>query len=272
MEFVMKGLITMAGVAVFLWIAERYGSGRAGWLTGLPSVSGPALLWLANEHGIGFVTAAAGGTVIGCALCAVFAGVLGLLLRRLSLALALLIAVAAMLALAGILSWLRVDLWLGSAFAVVVIIAMHALLPTAPSCAHAVGRAFRQGSLLVAIIAGIISGCLTATGGLVGPWWSGVIASLPLIAAAVTITCGDSAQARSVAFLRGYVGGLLGRIAFALCLVYTLSTAMPFVVGVALSSLSCVLLSAIGCRWLARINYRLPASTHPRAVRAVLAR
>lgn len=45
----------------------------AGLLAGLPTVTGPALLWLSLDHGAAYAVNAAIGSVAACAVCALFA-------------------------------------------------------------------------------------------------------------------------------------------------------------------------------------------------------
>jgi len=64
-----------------------------------------------------------------------------------------------------------------------------------------------------------VSGVTALAAPQVGPFWAGVLASPPLIAAAVAINLHVTAPSRSdgavARFLRGYAAGLIGRSGFA---------------------------------------------------------
>ena len=68
---------------------------------------------------------------------------------------------------------------------------------------------------LTALVSGAISGAVAFSAPVVGPFWAGVLASPPLIAAIVAmrehIIVGHASVRR---FLRGYVAGLMGRAVF----------------------------------------------------------
>lgn len=51
MDWSNKAMLTAATVAALLALARLFGHRLAGILAGLPTVTGPALLWLALDHG-----------------------------------------------------------------------------------------------------------------------------------------------------------------------------------------------------------------------------
>jgi hypothetical protein len=73
MEWLAKAALSAAAVGALLFIAQRFGRRAAGLMTGLPTVTAPALGWLGLEHGAGFALLAAEAGVAAGALCAVFA-------------------------------------------------------------------------------------------------------------------------------------------------------------------------------------------------------
>ena len=73
MDWGYKAMLTATTVALLLTVAQLFGRRLAGVLAGMPTVTGPALLWLALEHGSSYAFEAGLGSVVGCALCALFA-------------------------------------------------------------------------------------------------------------------------------------------------------------------------------------------------------
>ena len=69
----LRGAVSAAAVAALLLAGQRWGRDVAGLLAGLPTVTGPALVWLALDRGRDFASQAAVGAVLAGAACAVFA-------------------------------------------------------------------------------------------------------------------------------------------------------------------------------------------------------
>ena len=103
-----RGALTALVIGVLLLSAQRFGRGAAGLLAGLPTVTGPAMLWLALDRGEAFAAAAAVGAVAAGIACAVFALGYGLASRRHGPLAALGIA---LLASALPLPWLALPEW-----------------------------------------------------------------------------------------------------------------------------------------------------------------
>ena len=220
MEWINKALLTAAIVALLLAVSTRFGRRGAGLLAGLPTITGPALWWLALEHGHDYAGQAAVGSVAACALCALFA----LAYERASPHVGALTA----LVVACLVAALSVPLLqalsgnLASALAIAVLVAGGASIlmsdraaATASSARPpAAGR--RHDIALTALVAGVVSGGVAWAAPATGPFWAGVLASPPLLAAAVAVhehaSAGHDTAQR---FLRGYVAGLIGRAAFA---------------------------------------------------------
>lgn len=73
MDWAYKAVLTATTVALLLAVAQLFGRRLAGILAGLPTVTGPALVWLALDHGTDFAVEAALGSVAASALCGLFA-------------------------------------------------------------------------------------------------------------------------------------------------------------------------------------------------------
>jgi hypothetical protein len=214
MDALTKGLLTAITVAVLLTIARLFGRRIAGLLAGLPTVTGPALVWLALDHGARYATDAAVGSIAACALCAVFALAYERASRRAGAVTALAVAIIASLVSAPPLHWLGGALLPALLVAAIVSPAVQAALPKGSS--NATQRTRPNGEVLTtALASGAVTSLVAVCATSVGPFWTGVLASPPLVAAAVVMQQHRTAGHAAVCgFLHGYVGGLLGRAAF----------------------------------------------------------
>lgn len=234
-----RGVLAAFAVAVLLLTARRLGHSAAGWLAGLPTVTGPALAWLALDHGAAFASAAASGGVVGGAACALFALGYGRASARCARAASLLQALLVSgLPLAVLALW-QLQGGMGLKTTLVCLppeagmggdwlppLLLPATLALCASCAAALpaGRAEAAGATrqpgasgwaATAAVSGLVSmlACLLAPA--LGPFWVGVLSSPPLLAAAVAWELHREPGADSVArFLRGYTRGLIGRSVF----------------------------------------------------------
>ena len=73
MDWGWKALLTAASVAMVLAVARLGGRRVAGVAAALPTVTAPALAWMAHDHGDGFAADAATASVAASALLALFA-------------------------------------------------------------------------------------------------------------------------------------------------------------------------------------------------------
>lgn len=236
-----KVLTTAVSVALLLMASRCLGRTLSGVLAGLPTVTGPALLWLALEHGATYAIDAAIGSVAACALCALFALAYARASRRAGVVAAPLLACAAGLGGALPLQWLSGALLLALAFALCSTWLALRLIPevrreprfTVPP---------HQEIALTALVAGAVSGVVALAAPQVGPFWAGVIASPPLIAAVIAVQQhAFDGQPAAQRFLRGYVGGLLGRAAFGSAFACWVVPLGPVAAALAASVLGCAL-------------------------------
>jgi hypothetical protein len=214
MDWACKAALTATTVALLLTVAQHFGRRVAGILAGLPTVTGPALVWLAVDFGSAYAIAAAIGSIAACVLCALFALAYERASRRCGIAVTLGAATAACGLVAPPLQWLASDLALALLTAGGATLAIHAAIPAGRD--DGVARPGLPGELwITALVSGTVSGAVAATAPAIGPFWAGVLASPPLIAAAVASHQHAFIGSRSVrAFLRGYVLGLFGRAIF----------------------------------------------------------
>lgn len=177
MDWLYKAMLTAAVVAAVMMAARLAGRAAAGWLAGLPVITTPALLWLAHEQGAAFAAASAVGSLAACSAAALFA-----------------------------LAFERVSRRRGAARALGVGLAVLALAALAlrPLDGHPMA------ALAAAVAAGISLLALR-----LGPYWSGLLATLPIISACALVhlrragTPGDVTR-----FVAGYAPGLLAKALF----------------------------------------------------------
>jgi len=249
MDWAYKAALTAAVVAALLAVAMRWGRSTAGLLAGLPTVTGPALVWLSVDQGVVFATHAAVGAVAAAAPCALFAWGYACGAARSGQRLGGLLAGAAPAALAawaivGLLEFLLESApgaapWRSTAATAA--LAGLVLVPVSLVCLACLaslrqpgGTAATAGTALTAATAGAlrcgwaraivptaaVSGLVSALAGLlapqVGALWAGMLTSPPLLAAALAwLLHGQGGLPAARQFLRGYTVGLLGRNGFA---------------------------------------------------------
>jgi len=217
MDWGYKAVLTAAMVALLLISGRAFGRRFAGALAGLPTVTGPALIWLAMEFGTDYVVEAATGSIAACAACALFALVYERVSRRADAVVAMLLGSAASIAFAASLPWLPGGLLGALALAAASSWLVYRLIPD-PRHEPAFNTPLRHEIGLTAAVAGTVSGAVALAAPQVGAFWAGVLASPPLIAAAVAMhqqVCDGQPAVRR--FLRGYVAGLIGRAVFGIC-------------------------------------------------------
>lgn len=225
MDWAYKAVLTATTVALLLAVAQLFGRRLAGILAGLPTVTGPALVWLALDHGTDFAVEAALGSVATSALCGLFAVGYERASRRFGPVVAVLAACMASLApLPLLVGWSSAPgspLLLLCAVMTVCVLCV-AWIPATSARRDIVAQPSRRRALelwITAGVSGLVSGVTALAAPQVGPFWAGVLASPPLIAAAVAINLHVTAPSRSdgavARFLRGYAAGLIGRSGFA---------------------------------------------------------
>jgi hypothetical protein len=210
----LKLLLVPAFLLLVSLAGRRFGPQVAGWLAGLPVVTGPILFFLAVERGAGFAAEAA-----ALALSAVFASVSFSLAyahagQRRPWALALLAGLAAWGVAALLLSWLPTSAGLGLAVALVTLLVAPRLFPQAiaPSPVRATG----SGELVLRMLAGaLLTLGVTTAAGTLGPAWSGLLAVFPVLGIVLAVFSHQSQGAGfAAALLRAMATGLYAFVAF----------------------------------------------------------
>lgn len=243
MDWGYKAMLTTVTVALVLLVAQTFGRRLAGMLAGLPVITAPALLWIAAEQGAAFAARAAVGSIAACGVMAVFA----LTYERLSRRYGPVVTLAASLAVGGLMAMpaARLDVHpVGAIVLTGVLCTVVVLLLPRPGTQAGQARRMRGEIAVTAVAAGVVSVGVALGARQLGPYWSGLLAALPIISAAALVTQHLTAPHEDIQrFLRGYVAGLIGKAAFALAFAWAvvaigspLAVAAGLIVGMAVTA------------------------------------
>ncbi len=237
MDWFWKALLTAGSVLTVMVLARRCGRHTAGMVAALPTVTAPALAWLAHDRGSAFAVEAAIASVAACAMLASFAVVHARVARHRGVVTTLGCGIIGAAMFAEPVALVSSTLLAALALAVFSCVLALLCLPVPPRHALLTVRTPLVATALAAAGLGLLS---VAAAPLFGSFVSGLLASLPLISGAVAATEHASTGHVGVAhFLRGYVTGLLARASF--CATFAL-LAVP--VGWAMASLVATLSAA----------------------------
>ncbi|CAN7443852.1 hypothetical protein LJR289_002883 [Pseudoduganella sp. LjRoot289] len=217
-------LALVPGFLLLLSLAgNRWGPSLAGWLAGLPVVTGPILFFLAAEHGVSFASRAA-ATALSAVLASVtFSIVYAHGARRAGWPGALLLALAGWAAAAWFLSRLPANVAIALPLALATLLAAPSLFPA--TAVQPGARASGAAELALRMLAGaLLTLAVTLGAGALGERWSGLLAVFPILGIVLAVF---SHRAQGVAFaaalLRAMAGGLYSFVGFC-C---TLALALP---------------------------------------------
>lgn len=239
MDWTYKAVLTAVTVAAVLMAARLIGRRVAGTLAGLPVITVPALLWLAQEQGTDFAVQSAVGSAAACAMAPLFAAAFVGMARRhgavLSLGCAVILAWAAVTVLQALQGLPALALLAATASCVLVLRAMGApgggALRRADAAegraasarrAPAAARALTRELSATAAVAGLVSAAVSLLAREVGPYWSGVLSTLPLISACALLHLHHVADHGALrGFVSGYVLGVLAKALFVCVFAWT---------------------------------------------------
>ncbi|MFJ2690402.1 hypothetical protein [Pseudomonas sp. NPDC087336] len=234
----MLKLLVIPGFLMLISLAgKRWGPSVAGWLSGLPVVVGPILLFLAIEQGQAFAAqsamAALSAMFAMIAFCVTYAQVA----QRARWPLALTISLLVWALVAVVLSLLPPSLPLSVIAAATALLAAPHLFPAVQPIVS--GPAPKSDKLLLRMVAGaLLTLAVTLLASTVGDRWSGLLAVFPVLGSVMAVF---SQQTRGPAFtaalLRATATGMYSFSAFCLVVTLTLPSMgmMGFGVGVAVS-------------------------------------
>lgn len=212
---VLKLTITPLVIGGASLVVRRWGPLLGGFLIALPLTSGPVLFFLALDHGAAFAAGAAKGSLAGCIPIVGFALAYALVARghRWPVALA-----------AGTAGWALPALAIQGApdlpapplagLVVVVVAAALRLLPGSAAVAPPAAAPAWDVPFRIAVVTALVV-ALTAAAQALGPRASGLLATVPAIAAALTVFSHQrDGSSHALGVLRGLLGGLLATAAF----------------------------------------------------------
>jgi hypothetical protein len=246
----LKLLLTPLLIGGATLVARRWGPRVGGLIVALPLTSGPVLVFLALDQGPAFASTAALGSLAGLAAIAAFCAAYAVVARRRGPALCLLAATAAFIAAAVVVQpFLDLPTWavLGG---VLVAIAVAPRLIPASGVDHAVIPYPWWDIPARMVVATFLVLAITAIAPLLGPHWSGVVATFPVYLSVLTVfihrhagpTAGDDV-------LRGLLVGLYGTSAYFVVMNVGLE---PLGVGLAFASAVAITLAieAVALWWV----------------------
>ncbi len=235
MDWEIKAMLTASTVAAVLTAVRVCGRHAAGLLAGMPVITAPALAWVAIEHGDRFAASAAAGCVALCSALALFAPCYARLARRAAPLLAAALALLCMGLVTALLPPLGNEVPPLLALAVTSCVGASALMPADRPRGERV-TSLRGEVLLSALAAGAVSALVTRSAPLLGPFWSSVAISLPIVTTTSAVhqhlTTGAAGVTR---LMHGNLAGTAGRALF--CTAFAL-TVEPLTVVESLA-LSC---------------------------------
>jgi len=240
-------LLTAVAVGLFLSASRLWSPHTSGWLSSLPVIGAPSLLWLHATRGPQVAATASAGSIASVAACAVFIAVYARIHRRSGRSVAALAGCAAcLLASLPLMGWTpRILGALVLAHATVVVCAAVLRRPAVEAPDTGASRPMARATVaadvvLTAVTAGLVSVVVGRIADSAGPFTAGLFASLPLMAAFVVSRIGGPGRDPAVTgFAAGYLQGLHGRCVFALVFSLLIGPAGP-AAATFVSSLACI--------------------------------
>ena len=248
MDWLCKAVLAAMTVATVLVVAGKVSRRGAGLLAGLPVITLPSLVGLAHDQGVDFVARSVSGSAAVCVMAPGLAITFVVLARRHGVAISLAgaavvggLAVSAMqavdgrpllaLALAAV-SCIVAKGWMGAAAAGPCAAAAATTTPVQRAvhlAAHVAAPRRRTGEpWLTAAIAGAVVAAMSLLASRLGPYWSGVLSSLPIILVLSLLRLQRTAGVAALpAFVAGYVVGMLANAVFLCCFALTVAAWGP---------------------------------------------
>jgi hypothetical protein len=207
-------------------VARRWGPLVGGWIIALPLTSGPVLLFLAVDHGAAFAAAAAVGSLAGLAAIAAFCLCYAFAAARLGRsapdargwsrpALSVAAASLSFAAAAVVLQQLvAISIWPVLLVTLGAVTVAARLIPRSGRAHAPIAHPAWDLPARMAVATTLVVG-LTAVAPVLGPGWSGLVATFPVYLAVMAAFAHRHAGARAANdVLRGMLAGLYGTSAF----------------------------------------------------------
>jgi hypothetical protein len=248
---VLKLLLTPLLVGGSTLVARRWGPSIGGWIISLPLTSGPVLVFLALDQGGAFAAEAAVGALAGLAAICLFSLGYGRAARRAGPLPSLVVGgIAFLVGGLAMQPILATTVWLVAGIVVAAIALVSHLIPASridhPKVDYPSWDLPARMVVATAVVIGI-----TAIAPVLGPHWSGIIATFPVYLAVLTaFTHVHAGPVAATDVLRGLLSGLYGTAAF--FLVFR-AAVEPYGIGIAIVSAIGAAL-AIGAVTLGRVR------------------
>jgi hypothetical protein len=216
-------------IAIVTLVTRRWGHRVGGFVTALPAVAGPTLVFYAVQQGRVFAADAARGSLLGLVGVAAFCLAYARASARLHWAPCLLIGWASFAAVTSAIHRVEIGPSAALVVAVTALLAVRAMLPRRALVAPPGTGAPRWDLPLRMVSAATLVFTLTSAADRLGSSVSGILTPFPVATAILAgFTHAQSGSAASVEFLRAYIPGLCSFAVFC------------FVLAIALPSISTV--------------------------------
>jgi hypothetical protein len=209
----LKLVLTPALIAAASLAGRRWGHAVSGWLVGLPLTSGPVAFFLALERGAPFAADAALGSLAGAIAEAAFCLAYAFVAVRVTWPGALAVAGLAFAVVAVAVQKPPLSL-APIAIAAFVCLALALCLMPRTRATTTPAPPARWDLPARMVIATVLVLAITESAPMIGPRWSGVLATFPVYAAILTVFAHRVAAAPAVQVLRGLLWGLFGFAGF----------------------------------------------------------
>ena len=222
MLLLLKLLVAPALVGAVTLAVRRWGPAVGGWLSGMPVVAGPVLIFMAMEQGTAFGAEAAHATLTGLIGTVAFALTYARLSVRAPWFVCLMLGWVTFGVTTSVLYMLAPPLPLSLAGLVATTIVGPRFLPPAEGVSAPVGSP--RGDLLLRLIAtGTLVLVLTAVADELGPTVSGLLNAFPVLSTIITaFTHAQHGSGPTVVFVRGFTRSIIGFGSFAFMLALTM--------------------------------------------------
>jgi uncharacterized membrane protein (GlpM family) len=220
-------------------VARRFGPRVGGIVGGLPVVAGPILLVFAVEHGTGFAAHAAAATLLGMLSLTAFAVGYAVLAGRLRWRANVLVGWAVFAACTVVLRPVPTSAPLALVLALAGFAGALAILPHGHEPATAAPSYSRWDLPVRAVAAAALVVALTGVSGRLGPDWSGLVATFPVITTVLAaFTHAQRGASDTRRLLRGFLTGFVSYALFLFALslsIERLGTAAAFALATAIA-------------------------------------
>lgn len=221
MLLLLKLIVAPGLVAAVTLAVRRWGPAVGGWLSGMPVVAGPVLVFFAVEQGTAFAARASHATLAGLIGTVAFATVYALASVRLPWAVCLPAGWLTFAATAAVLYFLEPTLVVSLVALFAATVAGRRILPRARAQA---GPALAPpGDLpLRLLVTATLVVVLTAVADRLGPLLSGLINAFPVLTTVITaFTHAQRGSAATIAFVHGFLRAIIGFGSFCFVLALT---------------------------------------------------